>query len=46
MVTYTYMGHVTAKHIKEIIKNGEIGEIRTVMAEYPQGWLANENHRK
>lgn len=43
MVTYTYMGHVTAKHIKEIIKNGEIGEIRTVMAEYPQGWLANEN---
>lgn len=43
MVTYTYMGHVIAKHIKEIIRNGEIGEIRTVMAEYPQGWLANEN---
>lgn len=43
MVTYTYMGHVTAKYIKDIIKNGEIGEVRTVMAEYPQGWLANEN---
>ncbi|WP_343338500.1 Inositol 2-dehydrogenase/D-chiro-inositol 3-dehydrogenase [Terrisporobacter petrolearius] len=43
MVTYTYMGHVTAKHIKEIIKSGEIGEVRTVMAEYPQGWLAHEN---
>ena len=42
MVTYTYMGHVTAKHAKEIIKAGEIGEIRTVMAEYPQGWLAFE----
>lgn len=43
MVTYTYMGYVIAKYIKEIINNGEIGEIRTVMAEYPQGWLANEN---
>lgn len=44
MVTYTYMGHVAAKHIREIIKSGEIGEIRTVMAEYPQGWLAFEGN--
>lgn len=42
MVTYTYMGYVTAKHIREIIKAGEIGKIRTVVAEYPQGWLARE----
>jgi len=42
LVTYTYMGHVTAKHAKEIIKAGEIGKIRTVVAEYPQGWLACE----
>ncbi|NLC41178.1 MAG: Gfo/Idh/MocA family oxidoreductase [Clostridiaceae bacterium] len=43
MVTYTYTGHVTAKHAKEIIKAGEIGKVRTVVAEYPQGWLAHEN---
>lgn len=43
MVTYTYTGHVTAKYIRDLIKNGEIGTIRTVMAEYPQGWLYNEN---
>lgn len=43
MVTYTYMGYVIAKYIRDIIRDGEIGEIRTVMAEYPQGWLANEN---
>lgn len=43
MVTYTYMGHVTAKHAKEIIKAGEIGKVRTVVAEYPQGWLAHED---
>ena len=42
LVTYTYMGHVTAKHAKEIIAAGELGTIRTVAAEYPQGWLAYE----
>ena len=44
MVTYTYMGYVSAKHVREIIRKGEIGVIRTVMAEYPQGWLADENN--
>lgn len=42
LVTYTYMGHVTAKHIKKFIADGKLGKIRTVMAEYPQGWLAYE----
>lgn len=42
MVTYTYMGHVTAKHIRQYILRGKLGKIRTVMAEYPQGWLAYE----
>ena len=43
MVTYTYTGHVTLKCMRELIKSGEIGTVRTVMAEYPQGWLYNEN---
>ena len=38
-VTYTYSGHVTFKHVREIIAAGEIGDIRMVMGEYPQGWL-------
>lgn len=42
LVTYTYMGHVTAKHIQKFIAEGKLGKIRTVMAEYPQGWLAYE----
>lgn len=42
LVTYTYMGHVTAKHIRQYIKDGKLGRIRMVMAEYPQGWLAYE----
>ena len=43
MVTYTYTGHVTMKYMRDLVKNGEIGTIRTVMAEYPQGWLYDEN---
>lgn len=43
MVTYTYSGHVTVKNIRLMIDEGEIGEVRTVMGEYPQGWLAGED---
>ncbi len=43
LVTYIYSGHVTAKSIKELIASGEIGEVRTVMGEYPQGWLSQED---
>lgn len=43
MVTYTYTGHITMKYMRDLIKKGEIGTVRTVMAEYPQGWLYNEN---
>lgn len=43
MVTYTYVGHSMAKCAREIIKGGEIGQVRTIMAEYPQGWLAFED---
>jgi len=42
LVTYTYMGHVTAKHIRDYIRAGKLGKVRMVMAEYPQGWLAYE----
>ena len=42
LVTYTYTGHVTAKHVRDYIRAGKLGKIRTVMAEYPQGWLAYE----
>lgn len=43
MVTYTYTGHVTMKFMRDLVARGEIGTVRTVMAEYPQGWLYNEN---
>jgi predicted dehydrogenase len=39
MVTYTYTGNATAKQARELIKQGEIGEIKFINAEYPQEWL-------
>ena len=43
MVTYTYMGHVTAKHIRQYIREGKLGKVRTVMAGIPRaGWPTKE----
>ena len=39
-VTYSYTGYPAVKHIREMIRKGEIGSIRFVNAEYPQEWLA------
>lgn len=39
-VTYTYTGYPAVKQAREMIKNGEIGDVRFVNAEYPQEWLA------
>lgn len=39
-VTYAYTGYPAVKHAREMIKRGDIGEIRFVNAEYPQEWLA------
>jgi len=39
-VTYTYTGYPVVKQVREMIRKGEIGEIRFVNAEYPQEWLA------
>ena len=42
MVTYTYMGYVMPRHVRALIDQGAIGKVRNIMAEYAQGWLANE----
>lgn len=38
-VTYAYSGYPIVKHLRDIIRSGEIGEIRFVNGEYPQEWL-------
>lgn len=39
-VTYTYTGYPITKHAREMISNGDLGEIRFVNAEYAQDWLS------
>ena len=39
-VTYNYTGYPMVKKARDIIKKGEIGEIKIVIAEFPSDWLA------
>ena len=39
-LTHNYTGYPMVKQAKAMIKNGELGTIRKVVVEYPQGWLA------
>ena len=41
-LTHNYTGYPMVKQAKAMIKNGEIGTIRKVVVEYPQGWLATK----
>ncbi len=41
-LTHNYTGYPMVKQAKWMIKNGEIGEIRKVVVEYPQGWLSTK----
>ncbi len=39
-VAYAYTGYPIVKHMRGMVRNGELGDIRFVSAEYPQDWLA------
>lgn len=39
-LTHNYTGYPMVKHARAMINNGDLGEIRKVVVEYPQGWLA------
>ena len=48
-LTYTYTGYPLVKEAKARIADGELGNIRKVVVEYPQGWLADrqeDQHNK
>lgn len=44
-VTYTYTGYPAVKEAREMIRRGDLGEIRFVNAEYPQEWLSTPAER-
>lgn len=40
-VTYNYGGYPMVKHARHLVHAGDLGEIRKVVVEYNQGWLAS-----
>ncbi|WP_316785505.1 Gfo/Idh/MocA family oxidoreductase [Pedobacter frigiditerrae] len=40
-LTHTYSGYPMVKQAKQMVANGDLGKIRKVVVEYPQGWLSN-----
>jgi predicted dehydrogenase len=39
-LTHTYSGYPAVKHARQMVAAGELGKIRKVFVEYPQGWLS------
>ncbi len=45
-LTHTYSGYPMVKQARAIVKNGDLGKIRKVWVEYPQGWLSRLSERE
>src|ERR687897_768018 len=41
-VTYTYTGYAMVKQARHMVREGLLGEVRKVIVEYNQGWLASQ----
>ncbi|MBX2846289.1 MAG: Gfo/Idh/MocA family oxidoreductase [Saprospiraceae bacterium] len=41
-LTHNYTGYPMVKQARAMVKNGELGKIRKVVAQYHQGWLATK----
>jgi predicted dehydrogenase len=39
-LTHNYTGYPLVRRMQEMVRGGELGEIRLVQVEYPQGWLS------
>lgn len=40
LLTHTYAGYPMVKQARNMVKIGELGKIRKILVEYPQGWLS------
>ena len=41
-LTHTYSGYPAVKEARERVKRGDLGKIRRIYVEYPQGWLSSK----
>ena len=42
-LTHNYTGYPLVRRMREMVRAGELGEIRLVQAEYPQDWLTGRD---
>ena len=42
VLTHNYTGYPLVRQAREMVKNGELGDIRLVQVEYPQEWLTEK----
>jgi predicted dehydrogenase len=40
-LTHNYTGYPLVKEARKMVRGGEIGKVRKVVVEYPQGWLSS-----
>lgn len=41
-LTHTYSGYPAVKEARERVRRGDLGKIRKIFVEYPQGWLSSK----
>lgn len=42
LLTHTYTGYPMVKEARERVRGGDLGKIRRIYVEYPQGWLSTD----
>jgi len=45
-LTHTYSGYPMVRQARAMVRKGELGKVRKVMVEYPQGWLSKMSERE
>jgi predicted dehydrogenase len=42
VLTHNYSGNVMVKQARELVRSGALGDVRKIVVEYSQGWLASK----
>lgn len=46
VLTHNYTGYPMIRQARDMVANGELGEIRVIQAEYPQDWLTEDEESR
>ena len=45
VLTHNYSGHAMIRQARHLVRSGELGELRKIVVDYPQGWLSSALER-